>query len=54
VDRRILEGNLRRQLKKQSQNIKDEDEDIYQRQDYQRSRQFCEAWWKTRIRVEGN
>jgi hypothetical protein len=45
-----MEGNSRRQ----PQDIKGEDEAFYQRQDYQRSLQFREAWWKTRLGVEGD
>jgi hypothetical protein len=45
-----MEVNSRRQ----PQDIKVEDEEFYQRQDYQRIDNYCEAWWKTRIGIEGN
>jgi hypothetical protein len=43
-----------RQLKEATSRPKDEDEEVYQRRDYQQSLQVSEAWWKTRLGVEGN
>jgi hypothetical protein len=45
-----MEGNSSRQ----PQDIKDEDEEFYQRQVISGVDSFVKAWWKTRLGVEGN
>jgi hypothetical protein len=43
-------GNTRRQPR----DTEDEDEALYQCQNYQQSQQLYQACWKTRIGIEGN
>jgi hypothetical protein len=38
---------------RQPRDTKDEDEVLDQCQNYQWSQRLCQAWWKTRIGVEG-
>jgi hypothetical protein len=43
-----------RQLKEAIRDTVDEDEAFYQFQNYQQSQQLYQAWYKTRIGIEGN